>query len=341
MRWRSPIWRRASLRRSRAVVVWAPSEARAELFARRLGADLHRIHFLRYKRPLFAPAKYVPQAIVTLCRLFRDRPAFVYVTNPPVFAAMTVAFYARVSGARFVMDTHPPALFARKWSWTTPLQRWMARAASCNIVDQERFRRRFEGWGARTIVLEQPPRSPRTSSDARPSDRRVTVINTFAADEPLECLLEAARLLPDVEFRILGEAERAPRRLRGSAPSNVVFPGYLHGEDYAAELSAASVIVALTTYPYSLLAAIQDAQAVGKPLVTSDQPVLREYLGDAAVFVTNDGASVGRGVEQALENRHELCRRITGLRVEKYRRWEQSFEELAALADEAQETSKR
>src|SRR5437762_310215 len=138
-------------------IVWAPYEARTAMFAQRLNAPLYNIHYLQYKRPLVAPIKYVAQWLKTWQILMQKRPRIVYVTNPPIFAVLCVFVYCRLMGATYIMDTHPPALYSRKWGCTVPLQRLMARFAFVNVVDQDRFKTLFESWGAKALVLENPP----------------------------------------------------------------------------------------------------------------------------------------------------------------------------------------
>jgi Glycosyl transferases group 1 len=321
------------LRATRVAVVWAPAEARTEMFAKRLDAEVLHVHYLRYKKPLYAPLKYVAQVAVTLTRLFRIRPSFVYVTNPPVFAALVVLLYGAISGAQFVMDTHSPALFSRKWSWTVPLQRWVARRAVLNVVDQPRFRAKFESWGARACVLERPPESFEGEPRSDHGSTRVTVINTFASDEPLGPVIEAAAELADVELRILGDVSRAPVAIRRAAPPNVRFVGYLRGQQFHDELLSADVIVALTTFRHSLLAAAQDALAAKRPLVTSDQPVLRDYFGASAVYVAHDGHSLAAGIREALVASPVLVGAMSQLQVAKRREWEREFATLRELVD--------
>lgn len=317
----------------RVAIVWAPQESRTEWIASELGAEVWHIHYFKYKRPLYAPLKYPLQAISTLWRLVRHRPTTVYVTNPPVFAPLMVALYCLFTRTRFVMDTHPPSLYHPKLKWSVPLQKVLARRAIANVTDQERFRQLMQGWGARTVVLERPPMvlaSPPLPFD---SPVRVLVINTFAVDEPIEPLLEAAAACPEIEMRITGDLARADRDQVERAPDNVTFTGYLRGEDYWNQLRDATVVVALTTWEHSFLLAIQDAMTVRRPLVTSDQPVLREVLGDDAVLVSNDGPSIAAGIREAIERRDELADRIELARHAADERWRTGFGELLEIIE--------
>lgn len=321
-----------------AAILWAPYEEHTTEFAKRLGATLYRIHYLHYKRPLWAPIKYPPQCLRTWAVLFRQRPSVVYVMNPPVFAALSVFVYCRLFGASYVMDTHSPALYSRKWGWTVPLQRALAKQALGNIVDQDRYKRLFESWGAKALVLTKPPTripSDKLIESADPNHFSVTVVNTFASDEPLEPVLGTAERLSEVRFFILGDTGLAKKTLLRTAPENVVFTGYLLGDAYWNRLHSSRVVMALTTYPYSLLAGAQEAMGIGKPLILSRQPALTEYFTKGAVFVDHSVESIVDGIREAQGQEHRLTQEIAHLAVEKRKRWETDFRELLALIGDA------
>ena len=324
-----------------AAVVWAPEENRTELIAGHLGAELHTVHYLYYKRPLFAPVKYVPQTIKTLWILFRRKPRVVYVTNPPVFAALTVAAYCRLTGAEFVMDTHSPALYSKRWGWSVPLQRFASRRALVNVLDQQRYVELFESWGSRALVLEKPIAegvfSDNGHHSARPREApfTVTVINTFAVDEPLEPILEAAERLPDVRFVVLGDTSLADQKLLERAPRNVEFPGYLLKEAYWRQLERSNAVMALTTYPYSLLAGGHDGLALEKPLILSDQPALTDFYDRGVIFVDNSSESIAEAVLAIREDEPRYIAEVRAVAQEKRRQWQANFDRLAALIDEA------
>lgn len=321
-------------RKDVACVVWAPEENRTEQFARHLDAELHNIHYLYYKRPLFAPFKYFPQAIKTFTTLRQQKPKVVFVTNPPVFAALSVAVYCWFSDCQFVMDTHSPALYSRKWSWTVPLQRFLAKHAVVNIVDQERYEELFESWGGRALVLEKPLAEDVLDGKLEgpaPGTFTVTVINTFAVDEPLEPIYDAARLVPDVCFVVLGDTALAERGLLERAPENVTFSGYLYNNDYWRQLDRSNAVLALTTYPYSLLAGGHDGLALHKPLILSKQPALVDFFTSGTQFVEHTGESIAEAVQNVQENEDRFIQQMEQLKEEKLDLWSQNFARLDEL----------
>lgn len=318
-----------------AAVVWAPEGDRTQQFAERLDAELYCIHYLQFQRPILAPVKYIPQFVKTLQSLFRQRPKAVYVTNPPVFAALSVWVYCLLTGGAFIMDTHSPALYSRRWAWATPLQRALARRARLNITDQERFRRLFESWGADAIILEKPLKHlPRQAPPPLRSPLEVTVVNIFAADEPLAPILDAARCLPDVRFYVLGDTRLADAEMLAAAPDNVVFTGWLKQDVYWRRLQDSHAVMALTTYPHSLLAGGHDGVAVERPLILSDQPALTAYFTSGALFVDNTAGGIEAAVREMRATYPEQQHQIAELRRQKQAHWQASFEALRAVVDE-------
>jgi glycosyltransferase involved in cell wall biosynthesis len=320
-----------------AAVVWAADQNHAEKYAQSLNAKLYHIQLWRSGLALLAPFKYIPQAIQTWSVLGKQKPNVIYVMNPPVFAGLSVLIYCKLNKIPFVMDTHSPAIYGMRWGWSRPLQRFIARRAMTNIVDQERYKRLFESWGAKAVVLEKPPTTTYVEQ-ARPDVEAkfaITVVNTFASDEPLTPILEAANRLPDVHFYVLGEKVRAKPGLIDSAPENVTFTDYLFKDDYWNQLKASRAVLVLTKHRYSLLAGAQDGMTVGRPLIISDKPALREYFTKGAIFVDNHADSIIDGINQLKAREETLTEEIRELAMEKLQRWESNFKQLYDMVGSA------
>ncbi|MBK8031598.1 MAG: hypothetical protein IPK17_19325 [Chloroflexi bacterium] len=338
-------------------LAWAPFEARTALFADRLQVPVFFVHFLLYKRPYIAPFKYVLQAFKTWAILLRERPQLVYVLNPPVFAPLCVWLYSLFTGTKLVIDTHPPALYSRKWAWTVPLQRFVIKRAYLNIIDQERFADQFRQWGAQVVTLTNPPRprpekiielerahsvdkaaeQPKSTVTRTRQDGlfEVAVVNTFAADEPLDIILQAAYALPDAHFSIMGDLSMAPADVHQSTPPNVTFTGYLRGEAYWDALRAANAVMVLTTYPYSVLGGAQDGVTLGKPLLLSDQPALREFFTSGVVFIPNTAGGIVAGVRAVMRDETHLIQAVKWLALQQEAAWQARFGELLRAIEQA------
>jgi glycosyltransferase involved in cell wall biosynthesis len=324
--------------RSIVAIVWAPpgSDAHAKADAKFLNAKLYSIHYLKHQRPIYAPFKYILQWIKTWYVLLRERPDVIYVQNSPPVAGLCVFVYCRFSRTPFILNTHTPILFVRKWRWTRPLVRLMARHALVNILDQEQYKRLFESWGAKAVILRKPPAAvPAELVDTAvcPDALEFAYVGTFDGDEPVEIILEAARSLPNMTFFLLGKKERARREWLDTAPDNVVFTDYLKGGEYWRRLMRSRAIIALTAHEYSLLAAAQDGMYVDTPLILSDQPVLREYFSQGAVFIPNTAQGLIDGLKAFLEREAIYRQEIAELHHERQQEWKANSQLLMAALD--------
>jgi glycosyltransferase involved in cell wall biosynthesis len=308
-------------------IAWAPHQDHVEIDAKRLNANLYFVHYLSYRKPAIAPIKYILQALKTWSILIHERPAVVYILNPPFFAPLTVWLYSIFSHAKIIMATHYSALYGPKWKWSLPITRFLARQALINIADQRRNQQLFESWGAKAIILEKCPGNEyEPMRECVPGRRfRIAVINTFADDDPIEIILEAASLSPDIDWYILGDTQRAPQGLLARASKNVSFTGYLLKEDYWNCLNRANAVMTLTTREYSMMAGAIDSLAIGKPLISSRQPTLEEYFTKGVVFVDNEATGIVQGIREFQRLEKQLLEEIVSLRDEKRTKWEEAL----------------
>ncbi len=323
-----------------AVVFWGPHSVSTEMFALRLKATCYMIHYLSWKRPWIAPLKYPPMWLKTWWVLLKQRPSSVLVINTPVFAPLWVYLYCLLARIPFVMNVHGHTLSGRRWGWSRPLQRVLAAKAAVNLVGTAEYKQILESWGARVLFLEYMPKKslPDGYDGARMLDKfSVTIISTFAGDEPLDVVLEAARRLPDMCFYITGDPKLAKKELLDSAPQNVVFTGYLKGDAYWNQLLTSHTILTLTTNPHSLVAGGTEGMYIGKPLILSRQPALLEYFTKGAVFVDHSYESLVEGLKQAQERENDLARESKELAAEKSASWECEFQKLVTIMRETSE----
>ncbi|HEY7125719.1 MAG TPA: hypothetical protein VH540_17315 [Ktedonobacterales bacterium] len=322
-------------------IAWAPSAPRSQRLAAALGAEIYKVHFLAFQRPLIAPLKYLVLAFVTWRLLWRRHPRVVLVQNPPIFVVLLVALYARLTGTRYIIDTHTGGLVGGKWAWSIPLHRWLSRHALATLVTLASLRERLlgasSGQGIRILIVGDPPvewDNPGVVSTPLPGERQVVVIATYASDEPIGELLTAARQLPDVSFAITGDARRLPATVRTKCPQNVRLTGWLSDAAYSEIIRGANVVVALTTRDHTLLCGAWEALYAGQPLITSDWPVLRMTFPEGAVFTGATSKEMLAAIQLALAQEDHLRAAMQTLAAEKRQAWALAIAELRALLPE-------
>ncbi|WNB85445.1 glycosyltransferase [Cellulomonas sp. ATA003] len=126
-------------------------------------------------------------------------------------------------------------------------------------------------------------------------------VGVFADDEPVDEVVDAAALLPEVDFAITGDLARCPAALRNRAPANVEFVGFLGPDAYAAEFGRAHAIMSLTTEPTSIMRSAYEAVYARRPLVTSEWPSLQQVF-PLAHHAANVAPALADAVRTALQD---------------------------------------
>jgi glycosyltransferase involved in cell wall biosynthesis len=294
-----------------------------------------------------------------LAALRGPRPDVIYATSPP----LTIAVPALAASMRWraplvfeVRDLWPEAPI-QMGALENPLLQRLARAA-------ERFVYRRS---ARVIALSPGIRdgvvragvSPEkvvlvpNAADLdlfRPTPRAhgpftVSYFGTMGEANDLSAVLEAAPLVPDIRFVLMGDGKRRAD-LAGSAPPNVELPGAAPSKQAVAELAARSsacltlfkdVPVLATNSPNKLF----DTFAAGRPAIVNMDGWMRELVeqNDAGLYVR---AGDGRDLAEKLrllrddpETVERMGRNARALAEREFGRDELAGRVLAVLAEAA------
>ncbi|HZS02034.1 MAG TPA: glycosyltransferase [Chloroflexota bacterium] len=321
--------------RTRALMLtWAPYSGRSEGLAQHLGIRNYFVHYLAFQRPWVAPLKYPLQAMTTLRLLLRERPATVLVQNPPPVAPLLVAMYCAATGAGFIVDSHSQVLLVRRWRWTLPLQRWLARRALTTIVTNEHLAAIIRGWDAPVLVAGDPPIAVPPMGPRQPPARfSVVCVCTYGDDEPIGEVLAAARRLPDVRFALTGNTKYARPEWLADPPPNVEFTGFVPLDEYYRRIRDASALLVLTTLDHTVLRGAWEALALGQPLITSAWDILRDYFSPGALFVDNTAAGIAAAIRDARAREATLREQMALTREQRRRAWQAAQARLEALID--------
>lgn len=316
-------------------IAWAPEGSRAGSISHALGGEWRTFHERRIHHKALVPLRYLANAVNTLSYLVRRRPRAVIVQSPPVPAAALVVAWARVARVPVVVDTHPasfalPGDLAFHGLMRPLLAALVPRVSAC-IVTTPELAEYVSRWNGSALIVHEAPMvwagamQPRGCS----GERRLLFVCTFAPDEPLMEVLEAARELPNVTFQITGDLRRRPAEARRIAPPNVEWVGYLGRDEYVSALVAADVVMTLTRRPESVQRSAHEAVDALRPLVLTNWPHVGE-LFPHAVLVDNDAASIRRGIEEAFGRCSELSSLADEARGVQHERWQQQLGELQA-----------
>ncbi|MFC3686891.1 hypothetical protein [Aquipuribacter hungaricus] len=285
-------------------VTWQRHGGRAEEMAYALGGRAVHVYPGALAARRLVLVRYAVSVLLTAAALVRLRPRAVVVVNPPVVPGLVVAAYARLTGARFLLDSHTSsfgvkgnAVAAR----TLGITRWLGRRSSGVMVTTSSWVAEVQRWGARGLVVHEAPPAWQVAPAVRSERPQVLFVGVFSSDEPVAEVVAAAALLPDVDVLVTGDVDRAPAGMVEAAPSNVVFTGFLDQQAYRARLEQSDVVLALTTEPTSVMRAAYEAVYARRALVVSDWPTLREVF-PLARHRGNEAAALADGVREALSD---------------------------------------
>jgi glycosyltransferase involved in cell wall biosynthesis len=313
-------------------IAWAEDSGRAHEVARALGGEACTLYRLRIVWKPLVPLRYLLNAINTCGYLLSRRPRAVIVTNPPIFPGLIALLYCIVTKAPLLLDSHPSAFGdAPVGKQAAGVHAWLARRAATTMVTGPELAKIVTAWGGRAdIVHEAPPAylpAPARPLSGRP---RIVYIGRFAGDEPTAEVVEAARLVPEADVLVTGDVRKCPAPLLRSAPANVIFTGFLEGEDYARVLEQADVIMVLTGNPLAVNRGACEAVYFERPLITSDLPAMTP-LFPYAISVSNDALGIARGIQSAIERHPELVSACPQARALQEQRWQQQLGRLREL----------
>jgi hypothetical protein len=311
-------------------VAWVRFQRRPLSMQSYVGYEL--VHFPPpFQKRWAKPFGYLVQAAQTVWLVASRRPDVLWFQSPPSLLVHIAATLKLLSGGRLriVADCHngalDPRLHGGVWANTPGVVALMNRfdvvIAHNEEVHEIAARRGLDR--ARLLTLEtRPAPLPMVDTPAHPDRPVVLVPCSFQADEPIDALLDAAALLPKVEFRLTGNPARATANgYTARAPDNVVFTGFLDTSGYTHLLTHADIVLGLTSVDGIQLSAANEAVGAGRPLVVSDTSLLRDLFGSAALFARNEGASLASVLSDALDRLPELASASRALKITREARW--------------------
>ena len=307
-------------------LVWeAPRGAhRSEFLAQQLGMDVRHVYVTKKKGRAIAPLKYLVHSLMTLVTLGRHRYRLVFVQNPPIFAVLSVFLFCLVSGARYAIDSHTDALLAPFWRWSLPLHRFLSRRAVTTLVTNDHLGQLVASWGANAFVLRDVPSCVTAREGAHVTNDafNVVVVNSYSHDEPVDQVLEAARSMPEVTFHLTGSTDiRSQKEVPSAVPPNLRITGCLPDQEFYGLLEAAHVVVSLTTENHTFQSGASEALWLGKPIITSDWPMLRAYFDKGTIHVDNTAEAIREAIARMRRDLPAYEAGIRALQEERREEW--------------------
>lgn len=266
----------------------------------------------------------------TFATLVQSRPSVVWIQVPQVPLMWVAIFYRSLFHRDVVViaDCHN-SMFRPPWS---RMFFGISMLSRCNMVLTHNnavteIAAQLGVDRSRLMVVEDPPAHfPRVGhfreADGIPRPWFVFPAS-FAEDEPIAELLDAAGMAPEISVLITGNVYKsAISKLVDIAPANVRFLGYLSREDFEALVLDCDAIIAFTRFDGIQLSVCGEAVGAAKPMLISDTRILRKLFPIGTVFVdSSDPAAISDGFRTVLSRYDELAREIQDFRQILTFRW--------------------
>lgn len=311
-------------------IAWIDYNRRSEILAEFFDATLHHISFGQRKKKWQIPIRYLVQSFQTFMALLKDRPDVVFVQNPPIVIMLPVLPYCWLFGAKYIIDSHTGAF--TDFKKTLGLHKWLSKRALTTIVHNSVQEEIIKAWNVSYCVLGfSEAEYPAGKSIPMADGFNIAFSCSFAPDEPIAEVFEAAKMSPDANIYITGNHELLNPSQAKMKPKNCHFTGFLSFDEYVGLLRDSDMVMALTTRDETLLSGGFEAVSLEKPLIVSDWPILEQYFSKGSVHVDNSAAGIAQGIRNGIENLPMLNEKIKELRINLNEEWQQSGEKINHL----------
>ena len=258
-------------------------------------SDYVRATAVSYPRRMLAFARFALGA--TGAAVSGPRPDVVYATSPPLTMALPAVAAALRWRAPLVFEVRDlwPEAPIQMGALRSPLLRGAARAlerfvyrhSTAIVALSPGIRDGVVATGVRAQKVALIPNAADLDlfrPGAPPERFRVSYFGTMGEANDLGAVIQAARVLDDVEFVLMGDGKRRTE-LERAAPANVVFTGAAANKAQVAELAAGSsacltvfkdVPVLATNSPNKLF----DTFAAGRPAIVNMDGWMRRLVED-------------------------------------------------------------
>lgn len=221
------------------------------------------------------PARYLAQSLATTLYLLRRRPKAVIFTNPPPVTGLVLVVLSWLLRFQVWADSHGEPWSNPRWMRWGPIHRWVLSRCDGGLFHNPQTLADFGHETPTPLLSWTPPLLDLRPAAPRPgSGTYVATVMSYHDDEPVGEIFAAAALLPDVIFKLTGNASP---EVRAGAPANVEFTGFVSVPEFERLVQDSAVVLCLTMTPDTMQQGIADALEAGVPGITNDNPTMRAW----------------------------------------------------------------
>jgi glycosyltransferase involved in cell wall biosynthesis len=196
------------------------------------------------------------------------------------------------------------------------------------IVTNEYLKRIVESKGGRGFVLQDKiPDIPQINNNS--VLKRITIISSFNADEPISEIISAISEIEEIEFYITGNYRKKMSENKiNKMPNNVHFTGFISENEYIELINSSNILMVLTTQDHTLTCGAYEGISISKPLILSNTDALISYFNKGAIYTAPNRIDIKKSIQLALEKEENLKIEIKTLKKELIKDWEFRFNSL-------------
>lgn len=328
-------------------IVWTKYQSRVEGIVEDLKEFIGDIEIVYRDNPPANKFKkiiqYIRYGIADFQLLKRNSVKHIFVQLPPTYSLIAPLLFKRLfrSDVQIIADCHN-AMTRNPWLTRFGTQYLLKRADALilhNFVVYERRKNFFPFIdNSKISYLEDKTASKlsykQNNASININHPFVFIPSSFNLDEPVNALIEAARLLPKVNFVITGNTGKMEKNFhikKSKTPDNVFFTGWLTHDEYYYFLHESDILIGLTIYDDIQMSVSNEGLAAEKVMILSDKAALREIYKDGAMYTKNDSLSIKNAIELALANREDFSEKIKIVKEQKQNRYRQQINNLIIL----------
>lgn len=183
------------------------------------------------------------------------------------------------------------------------------------IVQSEFQKKKFIDNGIDGSKIEiLPGLTPEISNFSNPSNlgNYISFVGRVSMEKGIEEFIQAARTLPTFPFAVVGKLESELEYLKQKSPENVLWTGYLKGQDLDNFYADSRIIVVPGKWYEGFPNVITRAMKHAKPVITSKLGAMASIIDheeNGLLVEPGDASGLAESI-QYLYNQPELCRKL-------------------------------
>lgn len=325
-------------------IVWTKYQARVETLKEVLNENLGKTEVVYRENP---PAKPFRKILLYLEYFFKDlkylisnKPERIFIQTPPSYALLAPIVYKIMfkNTTKIVCDMHN-AMTRRPWISRAGTKFLIKKCDLIivhneivyeNILEQDLFN--YYNKEKILILEDKTPKFATNSINQRDSDRPLVFFPaSFNNDEPIEEVINAAKLIPEFDLVMTGNYKKLKENFnitQESLPSNIKITGWIPTEDYNKLLLECDILLGLTIFDDIQMSVSNEGLGAKKVMVLSDKKALRQIYSDGALYTENKANAIAENLKNAFHQSNNLILKINKVSEKKESRYDSQLNEV-------------